>query len=41
MELMHHLGGAGVTGAHRSLKRLGAVTKLLEVGVTWKTAGWH
>src|ERR1700753_2978953 len=41
MELAHHLGCAGVTGTDRALQRLGAVAELLEVCVTWKTAGWH
>jgi putative endonuclease len=41
VKLAHDFGGAGVTGADRALKRLGAVAELLEVGVAWKTAGWH
>ena len=41
MELANDLGRAGVAGADGALKRLGAVLKLLEIGVARKTVGWH
>jgi len=41
VELVDDRGGAGISGADRALKRLRAVSELLEVGVAGKTAGWH
>ena len=41
MKLAHDLSGAGIAGADRTPKRLGAVAQLLQVGITGKTAGWH
>jgi hypothetical protein len=41
MKLAHDLSRAGIVSADRALKRLGAVSQLLQVGITGKTAGWH
>jgi hypothetical protein len=41
MELVHDVGSAAVAGPHRTLKRLGAVLQMLDVGIAGKTAGWH
>jgi len=41
MKLIGNVGSAGVAGPDRTLKRLGAVLQLLEVGIAGKTAGWH
>ncbi len=41
MELVDDVGSAGIAGPDRTLKRLGAVLQLLEVGIAGKTAGWH
>src|ERR1700722_7858143 len=41
MDLVDDRGGAGIAGADCSLERLRAVLESLEVGVAWKTAGWH
>jgi hypothetical protein len=40
VELIDDLGSARIAGADCSLKRLGAVLQLLEVGIAGKIAGW-